>query len=185
MRLENSFHVQAPPEQAWALLLDVPRVIPCMPGAELVEAVDGRTWKAKMSVKLGPIALAFGTDVTLDEADEAARIVRMSAKARELRGRGGGEATIESRLAAADGGTTVSILTEMALTGAVAQYGRGIVQDVSSQLVRKFAECLQAQLVAEPAAAEAAVVEAAKPVRGLSLGVGALLRSLGRLLRRR
>lgn len=185
MRLENSFQVQAPPERAWALLLDIPRVIPCMPGAELLEAVDDRNWKAKMTVKLGPISLTFGTDVTLGEVDEASRTVRMSAKARELRGRGGGEAAIESRLAAADGGTTVNIVTEMSLTGAVAQYGRGIVQDVSSQLIGRFADCLEAQLVAEPAAAEAAVAESAKPVGGLSLGLGAILRSFARLFRRR
>jgi carbon monoxide dehydrogenase subunit G len=184
MKLENSFQVQAPPEQAWALLLDVPRVIPCMPGAELTEVVDERTWKAKMSVKLGPISLAFGTDVTLDDVDESSRVVRMSAKARELRGRGAGTAAIESRLEPAGGGTTVSIVTDLALTGAVAQYGRGIVQDVSSQLVRRFADCLEKQLVAAPEAAQAAVAESAKPVSGLSLGFGAVLRSLARLFRR-
>jgi uncharacterized protein len=184
MKLENEFQVQAPPERAWALLLDIPRVIPCMPGAKLTEVVDDEHWKAKMSVKLGPISLAFATDVTLGAVDEAERTVRMTAKARELRGRGAGEAAIESRLTPADGGTTISIVTDLTLTGAVAQYGRGIVQDVSSQLVRRFADCLEAQLVAEPAAAEAAVAESAKPVGGLSLGFGALLRSLGRLFRR-
>lgn len=184
MRLENSFHVQAPPERAWELLLDVPRVIPCMPGAELTEVVGENAWKATMAVKLGPIALSFATDVTLAETDEAARRVTMKASAREQKGRGAGEATIESTLAPADGGTTVSIVTDMALTGAVAQYGRGIVQDVSTQLVRRFADCLEAQLVAAPEEAQAAVAESAKPVSGLSLGLGAFLRALARLVRR-
>ncbi len=184
MKLENSFQVQAPPERAWALLLDVPRVIPCMPGAELTETLGENAWKATMAVKLGPISLKFDTDVHLEEADEGARRVQMVANAKELRGRGGGKATIESTLASVDGGTRVDIVTDMALTGAVAQYGRGIVQDVSSQLVKRFAACLEAQLVAEPAQAEAAVAEAAKPVSGLSLGVGAVGRSLGRLLAR-
>jgi hypothetical protein len=189
VRLENSFLVDAAPEQAWELLLDVPRVIPCMPGAELTETVDERTYKATMAVKLGPISLKFATDVVLEETDEQARRVRMTANARELRGRGGGKATIESSLAAVDGGARVDIVTDMALTGAVAQYGRGIVQDVSSQLVRRFAECLQAQLVAEPAgdgAAEEAprAPEPAKPVSGVALGLGALARAAGRLVRR-
>ncbi len=184
MRLENSFQVQARPEQAWALLLDVPRVIPCMPGAELTAVVDERTYKATMQVKLGPISLKFATDVELAESDEAARRVRMTANARELRGRGGGRATIQSSLAPIDGGTRVEIVTDMALTGAVAQYGRGIVQDVSSQLVRRFAECLEAQLVAAPAEAEAAVAQSAKPLSGLSLGMGAVARAAARLVRR-
>src|SRR5918999_4241048 len=112
MRLENSFFVQAPPERAWELLLDVPRVIPCMPGAELTEVVDERRWKALMKVKLGPISLSFATDVELAEADDAAKRVKLSANAREQRGRGGGQATIESTLAAQDGGTNVSIVTD-------------------------------------------------------------------------
>lgn len=185
MELENSFQVAAPPIDAWNLLLDVPRVIPCMPGAELTEAVSDRAWKAKMSVKLGPISLSFATDITLEEVDEASRTVRMSAKARELRGRGAAEAMIESRLASVDDGTTVTIVSDLALTGAVAQYGRGIVQDVSSQLVRRFAECLEAQLVAEPEAAATAVAVAAQPVRGFSVGFAAILRSVRRLFRRR
>jgi hypothetical protein len=184
VKLENSFEVQAAPEQAWSLLLDVPRVIPCMPGAELTEVVGENAWKATMAVKLGPISLKFATDVMLEETDEASRRVRMTANARELRGRGGGRATIESSLVALDGGTRIDIVTDMALTGAVAQYGRGIVQDVSSQLVRRFAECLEAQLVAAPAEAQAAVAESAKPVSGLSLGVGAIVRAAGRLVRR-
>jgi len=190
MRLENSFNVEAPPERAWELLLDVPRVIPCMPGAELTETVDEKTYKATMAVKLGPISLKFATDVLLEETDEAARVVRMTANARELRGRGGGKATIESSLAEVDGGTRVDIVTDMALTGAVAQYGRGIVQDVSSQLVRRFAECLQAQLATEPAsggtvgAAAPAPPPPAKPVSGLALGLGAVARAAARLVRR-
>ncbi len=184
MRLENSFEVPAPPERAWALLLDVPRVIPCMPGAQLTEVVDDSNWKATMQVKLGPISLSFATDVKREQADEAARRVRLSARAREVRGRGGGQATIESSLAALDGGTRIDIVTDLSLTGAVAQYGRGLVQDVASDLVGRFAECLRAQLVAAPEEAQAAMAESAKPVGGLSLGLRALGRSVSRFFRR-
>jgi uncharacterized protein len=146
MRLENSFEVPAPPEQAWELLNDVPRVVPCMPGAELTETIDENTWKATMHVKLGPIALQFGTDVTRQAADEAARTTTLQAKARELKGRGGATATIESTLAPAGTGTHVTIVTDLTLQGAVAQYGRGVVADVSNQLVKRFADCIAAQL---------------------------------------
>jgi carbon monoxide dehydrogenase subunit G len=188
MKLENSFEVPAPPEQAWDLLMDVPRVIPCMPGTELTETVDDSTWKAKMTVKLGPMSFAFATDVRHEEADADARRAKLSARARELRGRGGGQATIESTLTRVDGGTRVHIVTDMTLSGAVAQYGRGMVQDVASRLVGQFADCLRTQLVHAPegaAAAPTASPPPAKPVAGLSLIVGALRRAIVRFFKRR
>jgi carbon monoxide dehydrogenase subunit G len=185
MRLESSFEVPASPDAAWDLLLDVPRVVPCMPGAELTEVVDDSNWKAKVAVKLGPVSLTFGTDVKLVEADEAARKVTLSAAGRELRGRGAARATVESSLTSVNGGTRVDIVTDLSLTGPAAQYGRGLVADVSSQLIGRFAECLKAQLdTAEPAGADKAVAEAAKPVGGLRLGLAAIWRSIMRLFRR-
>jgi uncharacterized protein len=188
MKLENTFEVPAPPEQAWDLLMDVPRVIPCMPGAELTEAVDDSTWKAKMTVKLGPMSFVFATDVKREEADAAAQRAKLSAQARELRGRGGGQATIESTLTRVNGGTRVHIVTDMSLSGAVAQYGRGMVEDVAGQLVGRFADCLREQLA--PAAEEVRSAAPpspprAEPVRGLPLILGALRRAIGRFFRRR
>jgi len=191
MRLENAFEVTAPPEAAWDLLMDVPRVIPCMPGAELVEAVGESNWKARMRVKLGPISLAFLTDVAREEVDEAARRVKLGAKAREERGRGAASATIESTLSSAGGRTTVTTVTELTLTGAVAQYGRGLVQDVSAQLLKQFAACLEAQLATAAPAGNGAAPAAPqpppepKPISGLRLGVPALWRSFLGLFRRR
>ena len=89
MRLENAFDVPASPEETWRLLNDVPTVVPCMPGAELVEVVGDEAWKAKLHVKLGPIALLFLADVTRQTADEAAGRVVLAVKARESKGRGG------------------------------------------------------------------------------------------------
>jgi uncharacterized protein len=186
MKLENSFDVPASPEAAWELLLDVPRVVPCMPGAELTEVVDDSNWKAKLAVKLGPISLTFATDVERTGVDDAGRRVLLSASGRELRGRGQARAQVESSLAAANGGTRVNIVTDLSLSGPAAQYGRGIVADVSEQLVGRFADCLRAQLDAEqPEAAAAAVEQATKPVSGVRLGLAALWRSITRLFRRR
>lgn len=183
MRIESSFQVPVPPEQAWALLMDVPRVIPCMPGAELAETVDEASWKARMAVKLGPISLTFDSDVRREEADEASGRARLSVRARETRGRGGAQATIESTLLPVDGGTRVEVVTDLSLSGPVAQYGRGVVQDVASQLVASFAECLRKQLTgSEEEAGEAARAQA-RPVSGLRLGLVALARALARLLR--
>jgi len=178
VRIENAFDVPAPVERAWQLLNDVPAVVPCMPGAELVETVGESAWKAKLHVKLGPIALQFLADVTREQADEAARRAVLAVKAREAKGRGSAEATIESSLAAAGEGTHVALVTELALRGAVAQYGRGVVGDVASRLTEQFAECIARKLEA-PGAGAAAPVEA-KPVGGLRLVLGAIWRSLFR-----
>jgi carbon monoxide dehydrogenase subunit G len=183
VRIENSFEVTASPEAAWDLLMDIPRVVPCLPGAELVETVDDSNWKARVKVKLGPISLTFLTDVTRDEVDETARRVRLAANAREERGRGAASATIESSLADAEGRTQVSTVTELTLTGPVAQYGRGLVQDVSSQLLKSFADCLENQLATAENGAAAAAPPAQKPVSGLSLGFSALWRSIVRFFR--
>jgi uncharacterized protein len=184
VKLENSFEVPASPEQAWALLMDVPRIIPCMPGATLDETIDDENWKATMAVKLGPISLSFKTDVKREESDEAARRAKLSARAREARGRGNASATIESSLTPQDGGTKVDIVTDLQLTGPVAQYGRGLVKDVSSQLVGQFAECLKKQLDASPKVAAAAVTAQARPVGGIRLGLGSLWRSILRPFKR-
>jgi carbon monoxide dehydrogenase subunit G len=156
-----------------------------MPGAQLKETVSDSEWRADMNVKLGPIALTFDTDVVREGADETGSSVTLSAKAREKRGRGGAQAQIQSSLSEIEGGTRIDIVTELTLSGAVAQYGRGIVQDVSGQLVDRFADCLKAQLAAEtPAQAAAAVAETQKPVHGLRLGLAAIGRSIGRFFGR-
>jgi hypothetical protein len=179
MQLENSFEVSASRKTAWKLLMDVPRVVPCMPGAQLTDTVDDSNWKAKVSVKLGPIALQFAADVARTDVDEAANRVVLTTNARELRGRGGAKATIESRLTElGPSQTRVEVLTDLSLSGSVAQYGRGIVQEVASQMVGKFANCLQRQLVGSEEEARDAVEQASKPVSGLSLGAGAMRRAV-------
>ena len=132
MKLENEFEVPAPPAEAWALLNDVPRVVPCMPGAQLDEMVDEDNFKVTLRVKLGPIGLQFATDIKREAVDEAAQSTTLSAKARETKGRGGATATIESTLAPAGDGTRVTIVTDLQMQGTVASTGRGIVGDVAS-----------------------------------------------------
>jgi uncharacterized protein len=185
VKLENSFDVPASPEAAWDLLMDVPRVIPCMPGAELIETIDESHWKARMRVKLGPISLSFLTDVTREEVDEAERRVKLAAKAREERGRGAANATIESSLQSEGARTQVMTVTDLALTGMAAQFGRGLVEDVTVQLLDSFAYCLEQQLKAEPgnpSAASSAAPEPPEPraVSGLAVGAAAMRSLAGR-----
>jgi hypothetical protein len=170
MRLENSFDVPASPEQAWALLLDVPRVVPCMPGAELTETVDETHWKAQVAVKLGPMSMTFAADVARERVDEEARSVVLSTKARELKGRGGATATITSTLEAFEGGTRVAVVTDLQLSGPAAQFGGPVVKTVAGRLTEQFAACLKGQLADEPAP-----VEPAKPIGGFALFLRGLL----------
>ena len=185
MKLEHAFEVPASPEQTLALLLDAERVVPCMPGARLVEVVDDRTWKAAMGVKLGPVGMQFLVDVNLLDRDDAAHTVRLGLSGRDTRGKGGAEGTVDSVLTPAGAGTRVEMTTDLRFSGQVAQLGRpGVVQDVSNKLVDQFAGCIKAQLSASPEVAAAAVEEAQKPLSGFSLAIAALGSAIKRMLGR-
>jgi len=182
MQLENRFDVAASPEAAWTLLNDVPAVLPCMPGAELLEVVDPDSWKARMQVRLGPISLQFLADLSRETTELQERRAVISVDAREARGRGKASATITSTVEEATGGSRVSIVTELALRGPLAQYGRPIVAPVAEQLTEQFAACISQKLAAtagENAQALPPSSEAPKPL-GLRLILGAIWRSITR-----
>jgi uncharacterized protein len=141
MKLENDFTVPAPVEQAWEVLLDVGRVAPCLPGAA-IEGSDGDTHNGTMTIKIGPITARYAGTVKIEEADEAARRAVMRAQARDSRGQGTAAATITSTMEEVEGGTRVRVETDMRVTGPAAQFGRGVMQDVSAKLMGRFADCL-------------------------------------------
>ena len=188
MELVNSFEVPAPVDASWRLLNDVPAVVPCMPGAELVEVVSEYEWRARVSVKLGPISMQFLADVVREQVDEGEHRAVLRVNAREAKGRGSSQATIESTISADGSGSSVRLVTELELRGAVAQYGRGVVADVAGSLTKQFAECLARKLSEQPAAASpAAAAPAAAPAAATAPvgGLGLLLRALWRSLTRR
>jgi uncharacterized protein len=183
LQLEHEFEVPASPDQTLELLLDAERVVPCMPGAKLLEVVDDDTWKSELGIKLGPVGMQFLADVKLLERDDANRVVKLSVSARDTRGKGGAEATVDSALhPTASGGTRVAMTTDLRFSGQAAQLGRpGVVKDVSNKMVGQFAECIKGQLSAAPEERAAAVQEAHKPVSGISLAVAALVGAVKRL----
>jgi carbon monoxide dehydrogenase subunit G len=187
MRLENSFEVPAPVDEAWALLDDVPRVVPCMPGAELVDTIGENSWKGVLRVRLGPVSLQFELDVTRREVDSSERRIVIETRAREARGRGAANATIESKLGETHTGTFVEIVTELTLQGPVAQYGQGIIPDIASQLTREFAGNLAALLDhrgSEATQGGSSRPPAPKQIAGLTVGARALWTALIRRIRR-
>ncbi|MDQ3709815.1 MAG: SRPBCC family protein, partial [Actinomycetota bacterium] len=147
MRISDRFTVTLPVEQAWDVFLDVERIAPCLPGAQLQEA-EGDEYRGIVKVKLGAITAQFKGTVRFTEVDEAGRRVVMRAEGREVRGQGNAAATITATLGeTADGGTEVAIDTDLSITGRMAQFGRGVMADVSSKLLGDFARCLEADLV--------------------------------------
>ena len=152
MKLENEFTVPAPVEQAWEVLLDVERVAPCLPGAA-IEGSEGDEHKGTMTIKIGPITTRYAGTVKIEEADEAAHRAVMRAQARDSRGQGTAAATITSSMEPVEGGTRVRVETDMRVTGPAAQFGRGVMQDVSAKLMARFADCLASEMAGAPAAA--------------------------------
>jgi carbon monoxide dehydrogenase subunit G len=163
VHIENDFTVQAPIDRVWTFLLDVEKVAPCMPGAELTEVVDARTWKGKTNIKVGPVSLSFAGTVVMEERDDEAHRVKLAAKGMEQRGKGAASAAVVSHLEQVDGGTKVSMETDLTITGAVAQYGRGMMQDISQRLTREFAQCLETNILAGEASAATGAAAATAP----------------------
>jgi len=185
MEFDNSFDVPLAPSEAWALLMDIPRIAPCMPGAELTEIVDARNFKGKISVRLGPVALAFAGRVAFDGIEEARHSARVTAQGSDAKGRGGANATATFRIEPNGSGSKVLIHTDLMLSGAVAQYGRGagMIQATAAQIIGQFADNLRAQLAETPPIPEGVLPStaspslappAAPPISGLSLLAGVI-----------
>jgi uncharacterized protein len=121
MEFDNSFEVPLPPGDAWKVLMDIGRIAPCMPGAELTDVVDGRTYKGKIGVRLGPVALIFAGTVKFEEIDAASHTARVAAQGNDAKGRGAANAVASFRLEPAGIGTKVLVHTNLALSGSVAQ----------------------------------------------------------------
>jgi uncharacterized protein len=157
MKLRNEVVVAAPLEETWRTLLDVARVVRALPGASIeADGVEG-VYRGSMRVKLGPVTAEYTGAATLEEADEDERVATFRVQGREARGHGTATATITNRLVPEEaGGTRVIVETELDITGKAAQFGRGILEDVSSRLLDQFASRLEAEVLGGDAGAPAA-----------------------------
>jgi carbon monoxide dehydrogenase subunit G len=204
VELENSFDVDAPRERVWSFLLDLERVTPCMPGAELDELPDEDTWKGKVTIKLGAVSLSYAATAVITERDEDAGRVVIEAEGRETKGKGRATAKINSTVSEENGVTKVAMHTDLKISGPAARYGQGMIADVSKRLTGEFAKCLKASIEtgdeepAAPAVPEDEAIDAArhatpaqtpvaaKPVGGLRLAAWAIgraiVRGIGRIV---
>ena len=155
MRLANDFDVAAPLERTWRTLLDVPRVARALPGATMQPEAEAGAWPGKMRVRLGPVTTEYAGTARVQDIDEDDHVASYRVEGRETRGQGSAAATITTRLAARDGGTTrVVVETDMHITGRQAQLGHGLMQDVAGTILGQFAERLERELRGEGAAEE-------------------------------
>jgi carbon monoxide dehydrogenase subunit G len=186
MEINNNFEVPLPPKDAWKTLMDIPRIAPCMPGAELTGVLDKDTYSGKVSVRLGPVALTFAGQVKFTDIDEAGYRARVKAQGKDSKGRGGANANVDFHLEPSPLGTRVLVKTDLTLSGAVAQYGRasGMIQDVAQQLIGQFADNLRGQLVASrqtPGDTPQEPPPQPKPISGFALILAVLVNALRRL----
>jgi carbon monoxide dehydrogenase subunit G len=161
MDLTHRFTVPVPIDDAWAHFNDISSVAECFPGATVTSA-EGDTFHGSVKVKLGPIALVYNGSGTFTEKDETAHRMVVDAKGKDKRGNGTAGALVTMQMTAAGGSTDVEVVTDLAITGKPAQFGRGVMQDVSDKLLGQFVACLE-QRLEEPTPAAAAPVETPPP----------------------
>lgn len=187
MDLRNEFTLPAGPAEAYRFLLDLERVAPCLPGAEIGPESEDGSYPASITVKLGPIRLRYEGALRIAERDQEAHRAVLAGEAREARGQGGAKATMTMSVSAEDDGSSakVDIHTDMQLSGRAAQMGRGVVDDVARRLVSDMARCLEERFPASETGTEApAPRAAAKPLPAGQLLIAALWGRLRRLLGR-
>ncbi|MEO7429199.1 MAG: SRPBCC family protein [Acidimicrobiales bacterium] len=168
MDLTNDFRVALPVERAWAVLTDLEQIAPCMPGAQLQE-VEGDEYRGVVKIKVGPITAQYKGKAVFVEQDAVRHVAVLRAEGRETRGQGNANATITATLTADGDGTAVSVVTDLTVTGRVAQFGRGVLADVSAKLLDQFVESLERTVLSDDTGASpveaASVVSAAEPAK--------------------
>lgn len=181
MQIENEFDVAAPVEQVWQYMLDVPRMAPCLPGAELTEELGNGAYKGQLTTKLGPVSLRFAGEAKITEQDDAAKRIVIDASGSEQKGQGQASMKATTTMQSSGNGTRVNVSQDLTLSGAAAQYGsKGMIQDVTGQIMRQFADCIQDN-IGRAGRGEAA--RAAAPAKGISVGFKAMLASIKRFFR--
>jgi uncharacterized protein len=180
MLIKNEFDVAAPIDMVWAFFGDIPQVAACLPGTELTDDLGGDKYKGRVAIRMGPVKLSFGGTADITERDEAAHRIVVDATGAEVKGRGQASMVVTATLTSAGRGTKVVVAQDLQLAGAAAQYGRGMISDVSSVLMSDFSRNLQARISGNGGAAAAT----ASPAGGLTLGLRAAMMALRRVYRR-
>lgn len=186
MLITNDFEVAQPVDKVWAFFQDIPQVAACLPGAELTEDLGNDTYQGQVAVRMGPVRLNFGGTAQVTERDEAAKRLVLHATGAEAKGRGQASMDITATLVRTGPGTKVTVAQDLQLSGAAAQYGRGMISDVTAVLMRDFSANMQDRIerLERGESPEEIAAAAVTPAGGLTLGLRAAMMALTRVFRR-
>jgi carbon monoxide dehydrogenase subunit G len=186
MLIKNEFEVAEPVEKVWQFFDNISQVATCLPGAELTEDLGDEKYKGKVAIRMGPVRMQFAGTADITERDEAAKRVVVHAAGADEKGRGQAAMVVTATLTRAGRGTKVAVAQDLQLSGAAAQYGRGMISDVSSVLMRDFATNMQdrIQRIERGESVEQLAAAGASPARGFTLGMRAAFMALSRVFRR-
>ncbi len=184
MLITNEFEVAQPVDKVWAFFDNIPQVAACLPGTELTADLGEDRYEGGVAVRMGPVKLQFAGKATITERDNAAKKIVVDASGAEVRGRGQASMTVTAKLTAAGRGTKVAVAQDLQLSGAAAQYGRGMISDVTSVLMRDFSVNLMRRIDAAERGVSADQLGAASPASGFRVGLAALRLALTRVFRR-
>ncbi|HEX3491160.1 MAG TPA: SRPBCC family protein [Streptosporangiaceae bacterium] len=182
MLIKNEFEVAQPVEKVWEFFDDIPKVAACLPGTELTTELGDDSYEGTVLVRMGPVKLSFAGHAKITERDEAARRIVVDASGAEARGRGQAAMVVTAALSPAGQGTKVAVAQDLQLSGAAAQYGRGMISDVTNVLMRDFSANLARAI--DAADRGESVTAAAAPASGFALGLRAARMALARVFRR-
>jgi carbon monoxide dehydrogenase subunit G len=186
MLIKNDFEVAESVDKVWQFFDNIPQVAACLPGAELTDDLGGEKYKGRVAVRMGPVRLQFAGTAEITERDEAARRVVVHAAGAEEKGRGQASMVVTAILTRASRGTKVDVTQDLQLSGAAAQYGRGMISDVTSVLMRDFSANMQDRIerIERGESPEQIAAAAATPASGLAIGLRAAMMALTRVFRR-
>ena len=186
MLIKNDFEVAAPVDKVWQFFDNIPQVAACLPGTELTSDLGDDRYEGQVAVRMGPVRLQFAGKAEITERNEAARRVVVQASGAEVKGRGQASMVVTATLARAGRGTKVGVTQDLQLSGAAAQYGRGMIADVTAVLMRDFSANMQDRIerIERGESAEQIAAAAAAPAKGFTLGLRAALMALSRVFRR-
>jgi uncharacterized protein len=186
MLIRNDFEVAQPVDRVWQFIQDIPQVASCLPGAELTDKTGEDSYRGKVAVRMGPVRLQFAGTADITERDEQAKRLVVNASGAEERGRGQASMVVTAQLSAAGRGTKVAVIQDLQLAGAAAQYGRGMIADVSAVLMRDFSANMANRItrIDRGESADQIAATTATPASGFALGLRAARMALARVFRR-
>ena len=184
MLIKSGFEVAQPVDKVWQYFGNIPQVAACLPGAELTDDLGDDKYLGKVAIRMGPVRLQFAGTAQIKERDEAAKRIVVDAAGADEKGRGQAAMLVTATLAAARGGTRVDVSQDLQLSGAAAQYGRGMISDVTAVLMRDFATNLQARIDAIERGVSTDQLGAARSAGAFTIGLRAMRMALGRVLAR-